>query len=210
MEDKKALKFGLLRSKKDDRDHVFSFFEYEKVILPLKFSLADTKEIHIFDQMQLNSCSANSVCNQIMLSNDKIKEIPSRLFLYWNARREDIEEDHHSIFIEDSGASLRNTYKALIKFNILPENNYPYNESKVNALPPHDAYKTAARLEPCLLSYRKIIPNEYNIKYILYKIGSGSVCGPPHDQVYSVAPPGLFGGPPKKKRQMITETVYLM
>ena len=121
MTDKKVLKFGLKRSTNDDRDHVYLFFEYEKIPLPLQFSLADTKEIKIFDQMELNSCSSNSVCNQIMLSNDKIKDVPSRLFLYWNSRKEDIEEDHHSIFIEDTGASLRNTYKSLMKHNILPE-----------------------------------------------------------------------------------------
>ena len=173
----KKLKFGLKRSAPDDRDNVFSFFEYEKVPLPLRFSLSDTKEIKVFNQMNLNSCSANSVANQILLSNEKIKEAPSRLFLYWNSRREDIEEDHHSMFIEDSGASLRNTYKALMKFNDLPEQYYDYNESKVNALPPYDVYKTAARMERCMVSYRKIIPNEYNLNFILYKIQRPIVIG---------------------------------
>ena len=32
------------------------------------------------------------------------------LYIYWNSRREDIEEDHNSIFIEDTGAGLKNTY----------------------------------------------------------------------------------------------------
>ena len=177
MADKKVLKFGLKRSTNDDRDHVYLFFEYEKIPLPLQFSLADTKEIKIFDQMELNSCSSNSVCNQIMLSNDKIKDVPSRLFLYCNSRREDIEEYHHSIFIEDTGASLRNTYKSLMKHNNLPELYYQYDQTKVNALPPYDVYKMAARMERCLLSYRKIVPNEYNIKFILYKIQRPIVVG---------------------------------
>ena len=177
MSNKPVLKFGLKRSTRDDRDNILSYFEYEKIPLPLQFSLADTKEIIIFDQMELNSCSSNSVCNQIMLSNDKIKDVPSRLFLYWNSRREDIEEDHHSMFIDDSGASLRNTYKALMKYNELPESYYQYDQSKVNALPPYDVYKMASRMEKCLLSYRKIVPNEYNIKFILYKIKRPIVVG---------------------------------
>ena len=111
MEDKKPkYKFGLRKSSIDDRDHILSFFEYEKMPLPLQFSLSDTKEINVFNQMNLNSCSSNSVVNQIVLSNDKTKEIPSRVFIYWNSRREDIEEDHNSIFIEDTGAGLKNTY----------------------------------------------------------------------------------------------------
>ena len=158
MIDKQVFKFGLKRSTRDDRDNILSYFEYEKIPLPLQFSLADTKEIKIFDQMELNSCSANSVCNQIMLSNDKIKYTPSRLFLYWNSRREDIEEDHQSIFIEYFGASLKNTYISLMKFNDLPERYYPYNEKQVKALPPYDVYKTASHMKKCLLSYRKVIP----------------------------------------------------
>ena len=178
MEDKKSkYKFGLKKSSIDDRDHIFSFFEYEKIPIPLRFCLSDTKEINVFNQMNLNSCSANSICNQIMLSNDKIKDTPSRLFLYWNSRREDIEEDHQSIFIEDSGASLKNSYKALMKFNDVPESYYPYNEENVNALPPYDIYKTASHMEKCLLSYRKVIPIEYNLKFILYKIQRPIVVG---------------------------------
>ena len=48
MEDKKPkYKFGLRKSSIDDRDHILSFFEYEKMPLPLQFSLSDTKEINV-------------------------------------------------------------------------------------------------------------------------------------------------------------------
>ena len=48
---------------------------------------------------------------------------PSRLFIYINARLEDIQEEYHrSIYIVDDGASLRNSYKAVMKYNMVDEN----------------------------------------------------------------------------------------
>ena len=44
------MKFGLKRSKPDIRDQLYCFFDYEKIPLPFKFSLTDTKEIEIFNQ----------------------------------------------------------------------------------------------------------------------------------------------------------------
>ena len=64
-----------------------------------------------------------------------------------------------------------------MKFNNLPERYYKYNESKVNALPSYDVYKTASHMEPYLLSYRKVVPIEYNLKFILYKIQRPFVVG---------------------------------
>ena len=177
MEVKKELKFGLKPSKDDDRDHIFCFFEYEKIPLPLKFSLADTKEIEVYDQLNYNSCSANSVSNQLKLSCDDIFVNPSKLFMYFNARVEDINEDHHSVYISDDGALLRNTYKGIVKFNYLDERYYGYYDENLNRLPPKEIYQIAHATKRCLISYRKVIPNEYNMKFIIYKLRKPIVIG---------------------------------
>ena len=177
MEEKKVLKFGLKPSKDDSRDHLFSFFEYEKIPLPLQFSLANTKEIEVYDQLNYNSCSANSVSNQIKLSCDDVFVNPSKLFMYFNARVEDLNEDHHSIYINDEGASLRNTYKGIMKFNYLDEKYYGYYEENLNRMPPKEIYRIAQATKRCLISYRKVLPIEYNMKFILYKLKKPIVFG---------------------------------
>ena len=58
------LKFGLKKSKPDEREKYFSFFTYENVPLPLQFC---PEKYSVFDQGNINSCSANSVSNKIKL-----------------------------------------------------------------------------------------------------------------------------------------------
>ena len=169
--DKKPIyRFGLKRSKLSENDKV-SFFKYEKVELPTKFSLSDLHEIHIFNQGELNSCSANAISNQIILSTPKeeIKNsIPSRLYIYFNSRLTDQTlQGYRSIRIEDEGASLKASYEGLSKHNWLDESLYPYIEQKVNAFPQKEQYLQAARNKSHIKSYRHIIPQLYSIKYIL-------------------------------------------
>ena len=142
MDDKKPIyKFGLKRSTDDPRDKVLCFYEYEKIQLPLKFSLEDIhKDIEPFDQGNLNLCSANALSNQIKLSNDDMFITPSRLFTYFNSRIEDIQENRQSLYISDEGASLRNTYKSIMKYNCLDERYFGYYEEKVNVFPSADIY----------------------------------------------------------------------
>ena len=170
-------KFGLKPSKDDSRDRMFCFYDYEKIPLPFKFSLTDIKEIDIFNQGNINSCSSNALSNQIKLSCDDMLITPSRLFTYINARLEDIQEDHRSIYIVDDGASLRNSYKAVMKYNIVDERYYGYYEENVNKFPNKEMYKIASATKRCLLSYRKVIGIEYNLKYILYKLQNPIVIG---------------------------------
>ena len=171
------MKFGLKKSKPDNRDRLFCFFDYEKIPLPFTFSLTDVKDVEIFDQGNLNSCSANALSNQIKLSNADMFITPSRLFTYFNSRVEDIQESGQSLFISDDGASLRNAYKAVMKYNCLDEKHYGYYEDKVNNFSNADIYRIACATKRCLLSYRKVIGIEYNLKYILYKLQKPIVIG---------------------------------
>ena len=146
MSNKPVLKFGLKRSKLTEHDKV-SMFKYEKVDLPSEFSLSDLHEIHIFNQSDCNSCSANAISNQIILSTPKeeIKEIkesiPSRLYVYFNSRLMDQTlHGNRSIRVENDGASLKASYEGLSKYNWIDESLYPYVESEVNAFPPKDIF----------------------------------------------------------------------
>ena len=168
MEDKPKLKFGLKRSKLTDHDKV-CMFQYEKVDLPTRFSLNNTHVIHIFDQGNLNSCSANAISNQFLLSNkeDLSDIIPSRLYLYFNSRLIDEKERGGPVRIEDEGATFVHAYEAFTKYNWVDEKQYKYDETNVNKFPPPDIYRKAYATKPKIHSYRRIIPQLYSIKYIL-------------------------------------------
>ena len=170
-----SMKFGLKKSKPDERDKYFSFFTYEKLPMPFQFCL---ENYVVFDQGNINSCSANSVSNQIKLSCEDMPchIIPSRLFIYINTRMEDAEENNQ-IYISDEGSSLKNVYKSILKYNIVDEKYYEYNEDNVNVFPSKELYNMALKNERVIESYRKVIPLEYNLKYILYKIRRPIVAG---------------------------------
>ena len=142
------LKFGLKKSKPDERDKYFSFFTYEKIHLPFQFCL---ENYIVFDQGNINSCSANSVSNQIKLSCDDMPchVIPSRRFIYINSRMEDAEENNQ-IYISDEGSSLKNVYKSILKYNIVDEKYYEYNEDNVNVFPSKELYNMALKMKELL------------------------------------------------------------
>ena len=91
----------------------------------------------------------------------------SRLYIYFNSRLIDSE---HVLPLCDSGASLRNVYKALLKYKFPSEITYEYEISKVNTIPPKHICENAIFKKQMISSYRKIIPSLYSIKYILYKL----------------------------------------
>ena len=66
MSDKKFC-FGLKKSKTSPTDHIVSF-NYEKIDFPSKFSLKDRVK-QVYDQLNLNSCSANATANFLSLSD---------------------------------------------------------------------------------------------------------------------------------------------
>ena len=170
MTDKKVFKFGLKKSVLSEHDKV-CMFKYEQVDLPSEFSLSDLHEIHIFNQGHLNSCSANAISNQIILSTpkDEIKDqIPSRLYIYFNSRLTDQSlHGNKSIRIEDDGASLKASFDSVTKYNWLDESLYPYIEEKVCSFPQKDIYLKAYRNKSHIKSYRHIVPQLYSLKYIL-------------------------------------------
>ena len=67
----KSFKFGLRKSSFDDTTEQKLCFSYNpNIVLPKKYSLRD-KVKFIFDQKNVNSCSANAVSQQLILSDKK-------------------------------------------------------------------------------------------------------------------------------------------
>jgi len=109
----------------------------------------------VYNQGQLGSCTANSVASAFDFER-KAQGLsfitPSRLFLYYNTRDIEGTVDY------DSGASLRDTIRSVVKQGVCPEIDWPYDISKFTEQPPFDTYLTAEKNQA--LEYRRIAPSE--------------------------------------------------
>ena len=149
-------KLGLRRSSKDHRDLKLSV-PLNK-ILPLKCEVPIIR--CVYAQGELNSCSSNVICNQIMNLKDLTdNNYPSRLFQYYISRQIAGNED------EDEGCTYRDAYRGLAKFGFTDENLWEYDSNKVFEKPPQKAYDRANKT--LIKKYKSLIPSLYNIKYAI-------------------------------------------
>jgi len=108
----------------------------------------------VYDQGNLGSCTANAgggVVQFKRMQARKLAFIPSRLHLYWWTRF--IQNSVN----EDSGASIRNTFKALNKYGFCHETIWPYKISQFKTKPSTAANNEAAGLK--LVSYASVPQN---------------------------------------------------
>ena len=103
----------------------------------------------IYNQGQLGSCTANALCGLLAHENPKIQG--SRLFLYYN------ERILRNTTTTDSGATLEDGVKSLIKNGICLENEWPYVINRFSVKPPVKCYTQA-------LQNRVLQKNTRNIK----------------------------------------------
>jgi len=163
----KKLYFGLKKSKVEPLDKLVSF-NYEKVDMPIKFNLKDQVK-QIYDQGNINSCSANAAANFLSLS-DKMNIIKcnvSRLYLYFCTRWID---NNYVLPVEDIGCTLASVFTAISKYHYIDEQKYPYYTHLVNDIPYKHIFEEAFKNNSPIVSYRQILPSVYAIKYILYKL----------------------------------------
>ena len=107
---------------------------------------------HVYDQKNLDSCTANALCAAYGL--DLFKQSlttgggyfdPSRLFLYYNTR----ECKNPRYVYSDTGASIRDTIKAMNRKGVCKESEWPYDVKKFNKKPPQRCYDTAVGNNLC-------------------------------------------------------------
>ncbi len=152
--------YGLVKDVRDDRDlkHVYRRHEipnYEHHDLSGYVS-------EVYDQESLGSCSANAVCAAYLIDLRKESEeeygsdsesesesefMPSRLFLYYNAR----SDKRH-----DTGASLRDTIKAFHKFGVCSEEDWSYDPDKLKRRPLPKYFRNATKAD---IEYKRLRHN---------------------------------------------------
>jgi hypothetical protein len=67
----------------------------------------------------------------------------SRLFVYYNSRKQDKKNDHLPPIITDTGCPIIAAIEALKKRGVCLESIWPYDEKKVNIKPQRQCYKAA-------------------------------------------------------------------
>lgn len=112
--------------------------------LPAKVDLRK-KMTEIEDQGEVGSCVANATAGAYeylaKMHTGEDYDV-SRLFIYYNARYIESEEDESAI--EDEGCLVQDAIEGLKQYGACSEDTYPYNIKKVNKEPHAEAYEEAA------------------------------------------------------------------
>lgn len=148
-------------SPKDERDFKSLRKLLAPVTLPTEFKL--DREIPVSDQLEIGSCVSNAACSAFryevaQLTNNFDFE-PSRLFVYFNARKLQGWER------EDSGAFIRDGFKSLNKWGVAKEETWKYDISKFAIDPPKLAYDDA--LNQIAVKYARVNQDLTAIKQTL-------------------------------------------
>jgi C1A family cysteine protease len=123
----------------------------------------------VYDQGQLGSCVANATAGAVEF--DRLKQkladfIPSRLFIYWNAR---FLEGGLAQTKQDSGAQIRDGIKSVGQQGDCPEAEWPYVISKFTTKPASRCYADAlkyravsySRLNQTLIQLKQCLASGY-------------------------------------------------
>lgn len=152
---------GWVRDLPDFRDLPLQLVSNELLDQPTSSDLRDLLP-RIWDQGEIGSCTgqACSAAVAYCLAYHKMQLfIPSRLFIYFNARV--AEQTIQS----DSGARLRTCIKTLHKYGVCPEPEWPYLQGKFAERPPTLCYTHAA--EHQILKYEKVSQTTWHIRAVL-------------------------------------------
>lgn len=131
------MKLGWLPDKPDARDKHVRRLQLPAAI-PASASMREMV-VEILDQGNTSSCVAHAWAQALriadMVSGVKDPPLPSREYLYWNARAYD------GGAIEDQGTQLRSCAQGVVKFGRPAESVWPFNEAAINERPSWEAYR---------------------------------------------------------------------
>lgn len=141
---------GYLPDKEDDRDIIYRSRRVTRE-LPVSTYRANIAQFpYRYDQGQLGSCVGNGVSamfRRVLQVNQMPDFEPSRLFAYFIARRDKMN---------DTGASIRDAFKAMNRFGLCSEKAWPYVERKFNVYPSIEAFDEA--IDHQTIRYERIFP----------------------------------------------------
>lgn len=138
--------FGWRPDLPDKRDRLFTLSHPEAIAYPSKISLRDRMP-PVFAQGTLGSCVAQALIANHMFVHAG-EQMMSRLDLYYHARLLEGMED------VDSGCMIRNGVKALVKFGVPTEADWPYLIRKFKVDPPDAVAKSALNYR--ITSYERL------------------------------------------------------
>ena len=119
-----------------------------------------------WNQLSINSCVAHG-CSYLFAYAGILEKTdswtPSRLFVYYNARL--LENNENS----DGGAYIRDGIKCLAKYGVCPETDWAYNVAEVNVKPPTKAYQDAIKHKA--LTYYSV--NNTSLDEIMSNLSAG-------------------------------------
>jgi C1A family cysteine protease len=141
--------FGYIRDKWDDRDYYYKARMF--VGLPATTERKNINAFNIrYDQGQIGSCVANGICyafRRVLQVNNMPDFDVSRLFEYYNARVDKAN---------DTGASIRDGFKAVNQFGICSERIWPYITARFSVKP--DSFSYIEALNHQSITYERIFP----------------------------------------------------
>lgn len=155
--------FGWRRDLPDARD--YKLLDYETLLpaaaLPPSVDMRPQSP-PVYDQGNLGSCTANSIGGgvQFLQMKQQLSSfIPSRLFIYYQERLDQGDITH------DTGASIRESAKAVAVYGAPPEIDWPYVVGQFAQQPPANAYSDA--LQTRVTQYLSVAQNAQQMKSCL-------------------------------------------
>jgi C1A family cysteine protease len=91
-----------------------------------------------YDQGPLGSCVAQALAGLLQFGHGVERGIPSRLFIYFNAR------SMQGTVASDCGTTMRTGVKAVEQYGVCEEADWPYDISQWRTRPGRDCYRRAA------------------------------------------------------------------
>lgn len=159
-------KFGWIRDTHDERDRKYAAKSSDG--LPSKADFR-SRYPRVWNQKTLGSCTAHAVGGACLFldiyDKDMAIVVPSRLFIYYATR------SLEGTISRDSGATIRNSIKAVAKFGYPVEDLWPYNIRDFKVRPSDDVIATAVpqkissyeRVDRDLTSFKEVLSQGYPI-----------------------------------------------
>ena len=121
---------------------------YKSKQLPKKVDMRPNMT-KVEDQMSVSSCTANAAAGAyeyLVKKNQGINYDVSRLFIYYNGRKADLEKGER---MSDSGAFIQSVVEQMMEKGCCSESTWPYDyrKSVVNKKPDEEAYREAEKFK---------------------------------------------------------------